>query len=144
MLQNTPNNSGYLLRKIPYLLRKINKVMLNSCVLFNFNYLLLFITRKEIFADARRICSTLIDLIANGLKFVLNITETTYKDEQIKAIDENNFNEEPRIQELYRNICKENIRIRLRHDKVNIDDSSQKSIRSLYFYIDISPFLSYV
>lgn len=59
-----------------------------------------------------------------------------YNHEKIKAIDQNELNGEPRIQELYRKTCKENTRIRPRHyDKMNIDDSCQKSIRSLYSFV---------
>lgn len=81
-------------------------------------------------SHARRIGCTLIDLIASGLKFILNITATTYKNEEIKATDQNDLNKEPKIQELYRKTCKENPKIRLEHyDKININDNFEKSIR---------------
>ncbi|XP_018316990.1 uncharacterized protein [Mycetomoellerius zeteki] len=74
---------------------------------------------------ARRACCILIDTVANGLKFALNIDEI----EKIKARYENE-NKELRIQELYRKVYEENTRNGQKYiNKTNLDKDNHKSIR---------------
>ncbi|KYN21474.1 Tyrosine 3-monooxygenase [Trachymyrmex cornetzi] len=72
-------------------------------------------------------CCILIDTVANGLKFALNIDEI--KHEKIKARYENET-KELRIQELYRNIYEEDTRNSQKCiNKTNLDNDNHKSIR---------------
>ncbi|XP_018360927.1 PREDICTED: uncharacterized protein LOC108759796 isoform X2 [Trachymyrmex cornetzi] len=78
-------------------------------------------------SHARRACCILIDTVANGLKFALNIDEI--KHEKIKARYENET-KELRIQELYRNIYEEDTRNSQKCiNKTNLDNDNHKSIR---------------
>ncbi|KYN08612.1 hypothetical protein ALC62_00282, partial [Cyphomyrmex costatus] len=77
--------------------------------------------------DARRECCILIDTVANGLKFVLNIDEIEH--EKIKEKYENE-NKELRIQEVYRKIYKEDTRnVQKYINKTNLDNDNHKSIK---------------
>lgn len=65
---------------------------------------------EDVFLDARKASCLLIDLVANVLKFALNATETKCEYGEYQTIEQDDQNEtEPRIQELYRNVCEEYI-----------------------------------
>lgn len=85
-----------------------------------------------IFLDARKACCALIDLVANGLKYALIVTESEY--EKIKAIEQDE-DKEPRIQELYRKKCEENTKNHGQRyiNKIDFGDSNYKSVRSVIF-----------
>lgn len=74
----------------------------------------------------------MIDLVANGLKYALTETETEYEKIKVKEQDED---KEPKIQELYRKVCKENTKNHGQRyiDKIDIGDSNYKSVRSVIF-----------
>ncbi|XP_020296789.1 uncharacterized protein LOC109861513 isoform X2 [Pseudomyrmex gracilis] len=76
---------------------------------------------------ARRACCVIIDLVANGLKFILCATESEY--EKIKAKDMDDQSE-PRIQELYRKTCKQASRsYRQRYiDRIDDTDHSDNKL----------------
>lgn len=97
--------------------------------------IILYILSKRvnmIFLDARKTCCALIDLVANGLKYALIVTESEY--EKIKAIEQDE-DKEPRIQELYRNKCEENTKNHGQRyiNKIDFGDSNYKSVRSVIF-----------
>jgi len=82
----------------------------------------------------------LIDLVANGLKSILSITEIKY--EHVMGRNQNNEKKEARIQRQHRRLLKENINdYRERHaKKININDCrSMRSVCLLYKYF-ISPY----
>ncbi|XP_050447470.1 uncharacterized protein LOC126849566 [Cataglyphis hispanica] len=81
----------------------------------------------NVLIDARKACCSLIDIVANGLKYALIVTKSEY--EKIKAIEQDE-DKEPRIQELYRNKCKENTKNHgQRHiNKIDFGDSNYKSV----------------
>lgn len=115
--------SGYFDEKFNVLewityLKRLSLIVLMLC-----SVVLYYVPKSRLYA--RKACCALIDLVANGLKFALTATETEY--EKIKA-KEQDENKEPRIQELYRKVCKEDTRNYGHIDKINIDDSNYKPV----------------
>lgn len=97
--------------------------------------------------DAREACSALIDIITNGLKSVLSITEIKYEHVPVRSKDDKI--REPRIQNQRRKLFTENINDRKRrytrkiniNSKININRSMRQRGRSVYFLFVIYKYL---
>lgn len=90
--------------------------------------------------DARRACCDLIDLIANGLKFVLSPTEDEYEDEYEKIeINEqdNQQSKNSKIQELHREVYEDNMRSNRSAIKTNFVNKDM-SMRSVVLFVSIT------
>lgn len=82
----------------------------------------------------------MIDLVANGLKFILSMTENAYEDEKAKTRKQDDQLETRSIQELYRKIHVNDSKCHRGQQHVNkiddIDDSDNITKRSvIHLYI---------
>ncbi|XP_011698019.1 PREDICTED: uncharacterized protein LOC105455974 isoform X2 [Wasmannia auropunctata] len=99
---------------------------LSLIVLMLYGVVLYYVPKSRSYA--RIACCILIDTVANGLKFALNIYETEYKEIKAKEDDEN---KELRIQELYRKIYEKDMKNYGQKyiNKTHFDNDNHKSIR---------------